>query len=87
MGRDLAMRHDIAFSPDGRYLVVAGQRKGGGLLPKLELVLVKLEGLQVTPLPEFGDFAFSPDSTRLAIAWKLRIWDIRSGAFVTYPQR
>lgn len=91
-GLESPIRRGIAFSPNGRQFAVTGFVKTSMsvFLFRFEQVLVNIEEKRVTRLPsEAGmDFAFSPDGTRLAVVGAgLRIWDIRSGAFVTYPRR
>jgi len=84
------IRHGLVASPDGQYLALAGESKQSGWPAKYEQVVVNLDRLHISRLPpETGiDVAFSPDGTRLAIVGLgLKIWDIESGAFVTYPKR
>ena len=88
--------HGVAFSSNGRYLAVTGISKPSGLTLSATYwqVLVNLDGMHVTRLPPDSgiNFAFSPDSKYLAVSGHLirygfRIWDVRSGTFVTYPER
>lgn len=92
MERLAIIRHGLIASPNGQYLALAGESKessGWGMLPDFEQVLVNLDQTHVArvPLKNGFDVAFSPDSSRLAIAGLgLWIWDIRSGTLVTYPK-
>ncbi len=84
-GIRIAARVGVAFSPDGKRVVVAGARsttEGGGVATVRDAqtgaALVELKAPKDTPL----SVAFSPDGTRIAVAHftnSVTVWDAEKG--------